>query len=354
MYSITPISNQEVCVSIDCMGGDYPVEVPIGGANLVALQDKNVKFILHGDSLAIESYLDNHNALRLLSTVVHSDLRIDDDKKPSEVIRKAKGTSMYESIKSVKNGEADIIVSGGNTGVLMALSKIILTTVANIDRPALIGDMPTKSGRIIHVLDLGANVDSNSHMLCQFALMGHAYYTAISGLDNCRVALLNIGSEDTKGNDAIRNAATTIKSSCIGKNFIGFIEADKVLLDTVDIVVADGFAGNILLKSIEGTAEMIIRSIKTAMNSNLQTKIASLLLKKSLKKSLSIVNPSNYNGGMMIGLRGICLKSHGKSDALAFSNAVLKGIKLFRGGVNERMQKGLASFDLDSKCIDEL
>lgn len=343
------MTKENIVISLDCMGGEKAPEAIIKGASLILQEKKNIKFLLYGDSKKIEKVLNKEPLLKNLSEVHHTNGFISSSEKPSIALRKSKNSSMRLAVEAVKNNEADAIISAGNTGALMAISKVILRTLPDIDRPALIQLIPNRSGKVTALLDMGANIDCDSVNLCQFAIMGLAYYSAVTGVKNPSIGLLNVGSEEMKGNDSVKNAAIMLKDSELKNNFYGFIEGDDILKGVVDIVVTDGFSGNIALKSIEGTAKFFSAIMTEAYSSNLISKLGYLLSKSAIKKAKKKTDPRTHNGAMFVGLNGICIKSHGNADELAFYSAIKHTISLIEGEVNKEIINFIHNSDFNEE-----
>lgn len=259
---------------------------------------------------------------------------------PSKALRYKKDSSMRVAIDLIKDGSVDACVSAGNTGALMAIAKFVLKTLPGIDRPAIISAVPSVSGHT-HVLDLGANVDCSAEHLLQFAVMGYELVRAVEDKDNPRVGLLNIGEEDIKGNEQVKQAARLIAESHI--NFVGYVEGNDLYSGAVDIIVTDGFVGNVALKTSEGLAKMISQLMREAFGANLLTKLAGLVSLPVLKSFKHKIDPRQYNGASLLGLRGIVIKSHGNADRLAFANAISIAIKEVEKAVPMRISERVAS-----------
>lgn len=318
------------------MGADHGAKIVIKGASLT-LQN-NVSYLLCGKKDEIEELLLQYNDLKKCSTVVDTPVIISSNDKPSVALRKRK-SSMHCAIEAVKNQQADCAVSAGNTGALMAISRFILGMLANINRPAIITSLPVLKKEIVF-LDLGANVDCDGETLYQFALMGEAFARACFYKSEPKVALLNIGSEEVKGTDVVKEAYNLLKNSSYSLNFHGYIEPDKVFDSDIDVVVADGFCGNIMLKTAEGTFELIKNSIIDYHKGSLGYYMKQLLLKYLLKKPLMRFDPKNKNGALLIGLNGVVVKSHGSADSNAFANAIKVAINLVRNKINNQIELG--------------
>ena len=305
-----------ITIAIDAMGGDFGPEVTVPSANKFAANHSDCNLILYGDRKKMSPFVDqsikNIQFVHCASEVLMSD-------KISSVFRKFKSTSMGKAVNAQLNGNVSATVSAGNTGALMAISYKVLRTIEGVLRPAIISSFPTKSAKDVYVLDLGANVTCSPENMAQFALMGD-FVAKSKAIKNPRVGILNIGEETNKGSKLIKASYDAIKALPI--NFIGFIEPTKLYSDEVDVVVCDGFTGNILLKSCEGTSKFLKFIYQEAMTSSLFGMITSFLLKKQIKSKLKKYDPKFRNGAMFIGLNGIVVKSHGSACVEAFYNAI--------------------------------
>ena len=313
----------KLTIAVDAMGGDHGVSVSVPAARLCLKQNQNLDLILVGDERAIKISLDQSDysadELRRVRIQAASEV-VGMDEKPSSAMRNKKDSSMRVAVNLVKNGEANACVSAGNTGALMAISRFVLKTFKEIDRPAIIFNMPGLNGHC-HLLDLGANVDCNAKQLFQFGLMGTILAKAVDGIDRPRVGLLNIGEEEIKGNDAIKQAAELLSNND-SINYIGFIEGDGIYSGEADVVVCDGFVGNVALKSSEGVAKVIGQIIKEELQRNWLTKMGALITMPIWKAMAHRMDPGEYNGGTLVGLRGTVVKSHGGADVRGFSTAI--------------------------------
>lgn len=332
------------------MGGDNAPESVIGGIDLISkeLKDKCF-FLLYGDEVKINKLLTKYESVKSISKVIHTDIYISSDEKPSIAIRKSKNSSIRLAVEAVKGGEADAVISAGNTGALMAISKMILKTIAGIDRPALVTLMPNLLGRSTALLDMGANIDCDSTNLYQFALMGSIFYKAINNENNPKIGILNVGSEDTKGNDAVKNASIILKESFMSENFFGFIEGDDILKGFIDVVVTDGFTGNVALKSIEGASKLFGSIVRDGFNHSIISKIGYLFARSGINKAKNRIDHKRYNGAMLVGLKGIVVKSHGNADKLSFSYAIANTFNLIKNKVNEEISKSLQNIDSEKE-----
>lgn len=330
-------------VSLDCMGGDKAPQIVVEGAEIVAFSNPSVHFLLFGDSKRITPILNNCPSLKLSSTVLHTEDYISGDEKPSVALRRGTKSSMRLAIDAVKEGDADVVVSAGNTGALMAMSKVVLRALPAIDRPAIVTSIPNQKGSATILLDMGANVECDSEVLFQFAVMGYAFARAVLKIPNPSIGILNIGSEDLKGNDAVRSAASLLKESDLKDSFYGYVEGDDILKGTTNIVVTDGFTGNIALKAIEGTVKLMSTILKQGFSSSILSKIGYLLASGSIDKATSKIDPRRHNGAMLVGLNGLVVKSHGSTDKTGFANAIEVAISLVKNEINDQITRELKS-----------
>ncbi len=327
-------------ISVDAMGGDNAPAAMIEGVARVAKENPSVFFFLYGDEAKIEPLARQFGLASERYKIHHTTSVVKMDDKPSAAIRNGRESSMWQAIMSVRNGYAKAVVSAGNTGALMAMSKICLGTLPGIDRPAIAAVMPTLKDPVV-ALDLGANAECNSQNLVEFAVMGHVLYHVLFGEKKPSVGLLNIGSEETKGREEIREAAGVLKGLENQINFVGFVEGNDIPLGRSQVVVADGFSGNVALKTLEGTAKFVTAKLKEVVKQSLIAKIGFLLAARSLKRLKKTMDPRRYNGAMFVGLNGISVKSHGGADAFSFACAVESAIRM-------------AQNDLCAKIKDEL
>ncbi|NBV05642.1 MAG: phosphate acyltransferase PlsX [Proteobacteria bacterium] len=323
------------------MGGDNAPQCVIKGAQIIAAANPNTHFLLYGDAQKINPILDSCFDLKSRHTLVHTEEFISADEKPSTAFRKGTNSSMRLAINAVKDSEADVAVSAGNTGALMAIAKIVLRPLPSIDRPAIVTSIPNQKKTATVLLDMGANVECDSEVLFQFAIMGHAFAKVVLQIEKPSIGILNIGSEDLKGSDAVRSAALLLKESDLKDCFYGYVEGDDITKGTVDVVVTDGFSGNITLKAIEGTAKLISSLVKEGFNNSILAKIGYLLAGASIRKATKSMDPRLHNGAMLVGLNGVVVKSHGGTDALGFSNAIKVAISLVENKINERITEEL-------------
>jgi glycerol-3-phosphate acyltransferase PlsX len=328
-------------ISLDAMGGDNAPEVVIQGVEIARTRLPHIRFLLFGDRARIEPLLDRASAgLREVVEIRHTDQAVSGSDKPSQVLRNGRQSSMWLAVDSVATGEAGAVVSAGNTGALMAVSKFVLRMLPGIDRPAIAGFFPTEKAETV-MLDLGANVDCSARNLVEFAVMGEVFARIVLGIEQPTVGLLNIGSEDLKGNDAVRTAAATLRDGSLPIKFFGFVEGNDIAAGLVDVVVTDGFTGNIALKTAEGTAKFYSYNLRQAFSSSWMARLGYLLARSALVKVKMRTDPRRYNGAMFLGLNGIAVKSHGGTDAVGFANAIGVAAELLTHNFNERIKREL-------------
>ncbi len=335
-------------IAIDAMGGDEGVRVMVSGAALARRRHDQFRFLLVGDEARIKAALDQHPGMAGASEILHCDDVVGGDERPTQALRRAKTTSMGLAINAVKTGECAAAVSGGNTGALMAMSKLALRTMPGIDRPALAALMPTLGDNDVIMLDLGANTECDARNLVQFAIMGAAYSRIVTGLEAPRVRLLNIGTEETKGKTDLQDAAALLREATgLSLAFEGFVEADKINRGEVDVVVTDGFSGNIALKAIEGSARFVTDLLKSAFTSSLRSKIGFLVSRPATELLRHHLDPNNHNGGVFLGLNGVVVKSHGSANTQGVANAVEVTARLLEENLTERITADLAELGED-------
>ena len=329
-------------IAIDAMGGDTGPAVMVAGAALAHQQRSDLSFILFGDEAAIHEQLGLHKALAAVAEIVHTPDVIASEDKPTQAIRRAKTTSMGRAVAAVKSGEANAAVSAGNTGALMAMAKLALRTMPGIDRPALAALLPTLGENDLVMLDLGANTECDTRNLVQFAVMGAAYARVVLDLDSPRVQLLNIGTEEVKGTDELKDAAAILRAAGnLGMRFEGFIEGDKISRGDVDVVVTDGFSGNIALKSLEGTARFVGDLLRRAFASSLRSKLGYLISRSAARLLRDHLDPNNHNGAVFLGLNGLVVKSHGSANEKGVANAIGVAARMVRQDLTRKIAEDL-------------
>jgi len=321
------------------MGGDRAPQIVIEGADRIAETNLRVHFLLFGDSKKITKILNHARYLRGRYTIIDTPDFISGDEKPSTAVRRGTKSSMRLAIDSVKDGRADVVVSAGNTGALMAISKIVLRSLPSIDRPAIVTYMPNTKNTATVFLDMGANIECPADVLFQFAVMGSAFARAVLKVSQPTIGILNVGSEELKGNDAVKNAAVMLKNSAYADQFHGYVEGDDLTKGIVDVVVTDGFTGNIALKAIEGTAKLISGVLREGFAGSIWSKIGYVFASASLDRAKKRIDPRLYNGAMLVGLNGVVVKSHGSADSVSFSNAIKVAISLVENKINEKITR---------------
>lgn len=327
-------------ISVDAMGGDNAPAAIIEGVAKAAKKHTNVFFFLFGDEERLKPLIEQYGLMSDRYKIHHTTAVVKADDKPSVAIRSGRESSMWKAIMSVRNGYAKAVVSAGNTGALMAMSKICLGTLAGIDRPAIAAILPSLKGPIV-ALDLGANAECNSQNLVEFAIMGDVFHRIMFGTQKPSVGLLNIGSEETKGREEIREAAGVLRELGDKMDFRGFVEGNDIAIGTTQVVVSDGFSGNVALKTIEGTAKFITTTLKDIVRQSVLSKVGFALAIPALKKLKKKMDPRLYNGAMFLGLNGVSVKSHGGADATAFAHAVSTAVNLAENDLCQRIKTEL-------------
>lgn len=324
-------------IALDAMGGDRAPDIVLRGADIARERYPDVRFLIFGDEAAITPLLAALPRLRERSEVRHTSDRITSDTKPSAALRTGRTSSMWLAVEAVRDGQAGSVVSAGNTGALMAVSKFVLRTPKGVDRPAIAGMLPTSRGECA-MLDLGANVECDTENLVQFAVMGALFSKVVLGIERPTVGLLNVGAEELKGNETLRGAAARLRADDLPMEFKGFIEGNDIPAGTVDVVVTDGFTGNVALKTAEGTAQLCAGFLKESFKSSILAMAGYILARGALRKLRGRLDPRRYNGAVFLGLNGIVVKSHGGSDDFGFGNAVCVAIDMQRNGFMEGMR----------------
>jgi glycerol-3-phosphate acyltransferase PlsX len=333
-------------IAVDAMGGDDGLAVMLAGVARARHRFEGMRFLLVGDETAIREELKFHPNLSQNSEIVHAPEVVGSSEKPSQAIRRAKKTSMGIAIDLVKQGRAAAAVSSGNTGALMAMAKLSLRMLPGIDRPALAARLPTLGDTDMVMLDLGANTECDARNLVQFAIMGAAYARTALDIPHPRVALLNIGSEDMKGTDEIRDAAAQLRATPqLDMQFEGFIEGDRLSRGDVDVVVCDGFSGNIALKTAEGTARFVADLLKRAFRSSVRSKLGFLISKPATELLRDHLDPNNHNGAVFLGLNGIVVKSHGGANERGVATAIGNAAKMVRNDLVRRIADDLGNVE---------
>ena len=329
-----------ITIALDAMGGDHGVGVTVPAAVMTLKHQPALKLILVGQREAIEAELRRHAVPNDRIVIQHASEIVGMDEPPAQALRNKKDSSLRVAVNLVKDGIAQAAVSAGNTGALMATARFVLKTLPGIDRPAIVTTLPTMHDHV-HVLDLGANVDCTPEQLLQFAVMGSILVSAVENKPRPRVGLLNVGEEDIKGNDTVKKTNELLRASPL--NYAGFVEGDEIYTGDLDVIVCDGFVGNIMLKTSEGLARMITHYMKQEFRRNLLTKLSALVALPVLQAFKKRVDPRRYNGATLIGLNGTVIKSHGGADALAFEHAILEALAEVKNNVPERIGRELAA-----------
>jgi glycerol-3-phosphate acyltransferase PlsX len=333
---------QKVRIALDAMGGDHGAPVVVAGADISLERHPDTEFVIIGNQAVLEPLLVNRPALRAASRIVHTDVAVRMDDKPSQALRHGRWkSSMWVAIDAVKKGDADVAISAGNTGALMAMAKFHLKTIAGIDRPAIAALWPTLRGESI-VLDLGATIGADAKQLVDLAVMGGAMARVLFDLDRPTIGLLNIGVEEVKGPEEVRQAGLILRQTRRPDlDYVGFVEGDDIGKGTVDVVVTEGFAGNIALKTAEGTAKQLAEYLRSAMNRTLSARIGFLFARNAFAAVKDKMDPRKVNGGVFLGLNGLVIKSHGAADAEGFAAAVDLGYDMVRYKLRARVSEML-------------
>jgi glycerol-3-phosphate acyltransferase PlsX len=327
-------------ISIDAMGGDHAPDIVLEGVEIAARRRPDARFHLHGPHDRLTAMLAERPAAKAACEVFDSSLVVAMDAKPSQALRQGRGTTMWNAIQAVEQGLAHAAVSAGNTGALMAMSKLRLRMVEGVHRPAMVASWPTPNGFAV-ILDVGANVEADAEQLVEFAIMGEAFHRAIYGSQRPRVRLLNIGHEEMKGHEEIRAAARLIRTTGVEVNFEGFVEGDGISAGHADVVVTDGFTGNIAIKTAEGTARLLAGFLREALTSSVFGKAGALIAMPALKAFKARMDPRTVNGGVFLGLNGIVVKSHGGTDGPGFAAAVDIAARMAKSHFRQEVSRNL-------------
>jgi phosphate acyltransferase len=329
-----------ITIAVDAMGGDHAPRPEIEGA-VHAARELGVRILLVGLAPEVKKELAKHSHRGLPIEIAPASEVITMHDSPTQAFRKKKDSSAHVATKLVRNGLADAFVSAGNTGAIMAVARFGLGTLPSVDRPALAAPFPTSRGGTAVLIDVGANVDSKPSHLVQFAVMGEIYYRAIFGTRRPKIALLSIGEEEMKGNELTREAHSRLKSSSL--NFTGNVEGREIFSGAVDVIVCDGFIGNVALKISEGVAQHIGTMLKEALQSTISSQVGYVLARKAFKDFRRKIDYSEYGGAPLLGVKGVTVIGHGSSNALAIKNAIRVATELVRGGINDRIEQELAT-----------
>jgi glycerol-3-phosphate acyltransferase PlsX len=337
--------SKQITISLDAMGGDAGPDMVIPGAAIALRRRPELRFLLHGDEARLSVLLEAHPQLAAASRIVHSDVVVRMDDKPSQALRAGRWkSSMWRAIESVKTGDAAVCVSAGNTGALMAMAKFCLRTMAGIERPAIAAIWPTLTGETI-VLDVGATIGADAQQLVDFSVMGAAMARAVLHVDRPTVGLLNVGVEEVKGNEEVKMAGRLLKEADIPElTYAGFVEGDDIGRGKVHVVVTEGFAGNIALKTAEGTARQFAQYLREGMNRSWLNKIGFAIARSAFDRLKEKMDPRKVNGGVFLGLNGVIIKSHGGADPEGFASAVALAYDMAAADLTNRIVEGLAHY----------
>jgi len=337
-------------IAVDAMGGDNAPRAVLRGANIARKRNPDAQFLFFGRESELKPQLDRMKRLRQASTLVHCDDVVSDSAKPSAALRGARNSSMRKAIEAVRDQAATGCISAGNTGALMALAKVILKTMPDIDRPAIASFFPTLKGESV-MLDLGANVQCNAQNLVDFAVMGNVFARTVLGVVDPVTGLINVGAEERKGHEALWTARERLQALALPGRFHGFIEGDDIARGTVDVVVTDGFTGNVALKSAEGTARLMSVYLERTFKSSIFAQLGYLLARRAMHKLRKRTDPRRYNGAIFLGLNGITVKSHGSTDALGFANALGLAVDMARQDFLDRIRTDLAKINRNTSQV---
>ncbi len=338
-------------IALDAMGGDRAPAMIVAGAEVARKRHPELRFLAYGDEAQLTRLLRRRKALAERMVVEHTVDVVANDMKPSAALRSGRATSMRRAIDAVSRGDAQCVVSAGNTGALMAMAKFVFKTLPGIDRPAIASFFPTLRGESV-LLDLGANIECRPEHLVQFSIMGALFARVVLGLRTPTVGLLNVGAEALKGNEVVKDAAAQLRDTAIPGAFEGFVEGDDIPAGTVDVIVTDGFTGNIALKTAEGTAKLYAEWLRRTFRSSLPARLGYLLARNAFNKLRLRTDPRQYNGAMFLGLQGICVKSHGGTDAKGFANAIDVAVDLVKYGFNEQMKEEFQHYAPSAEVLE--
>jgi phosphate acyltransferase len=331
----------KVVLALDGMGGDHAPEVVVNGAAIARERYPDATFLLFGDEVRLRPLVDKRKGLASVLEIVPAEDTVLAEDKPSFALRRRRKSSMWLACEAAGQGRADSVVSAGNTGALLAISMFAMRMLEGAHRPALASFLPTSRGETV-MLDLGANIECDADNLAEFAVMGSVFAQVLMGLDQPKVGLLNVGSEELKGHEEVRHAAAMLRREGSPIDFHGFIEGNDIGSGVVDVVVTDGFTGNVALKSIEGTAKLYTSFVRDAFRTSTFAKIGYLFASGAWRKLRKRVDPRRYNGGVFLGLDGVCVKSHGGTDALGFAFAIGVAVDMVRYEYKNKVVEGLA------------
>ena len=339
--------------SIDAMGGDNAPRMVVEGIEVSLDSPRQIKFLLFGNQANLSPLLKSHPRAAQVSEIRHTEDVISNEEKAGVALRAGRDSSMRLAINTVGSGEADGMISAGNTGALMAMAKFVLKTLPGIDRPAIATYYPTQRGESV-MLDLGANVDCDADNLVQFAVMGEVFARNVRGLEKPSIGILNVGAENLKGNEAVQKAAITLQESSLPIEFYGFVEGDDIGAGTVDVVVTDGFTGNVALKTAEGTVSLFSELLKQSLSATPMARIGAFFARNALRQFKMSIDPRRYNGAMFLGLNGICIKSHGGTDGVGFANAIHVAVELILNSFNDGIKEDYAKLSIHAPALKKV
>jgi glycerol-3-phosphate acyltransferase PlsX len=344
---IEDLVKQKITIALDTMGGDAAPKIVVAGANIARERLPHVEFLMVGRAAEVEPLLDKKEKLKAVTTFIHTDDVVRADERPAIALRSGRNSSMRLAINAVKDGRAHGVVSAGNTGALMAMSKFVLKTLPGVSRPAIASYFPTLNGEMV-MLDLGANISCDAENIVDFAIMGNAFARSILGIADPSYGILNVGSEEIKGHEYLHDASAILRTVKLPGRFHGFIEGDDIAKGTVDVVVTDGFTGNVALKTAEGTAKLFNEFLRQTFRSSTLASVGYVLARPALRMLRKRIDPRRYNGAMFLGLNGIAVKSHGGTDALGFANAIDVAVDLNRQDIISKIELGIAALHRDT------
>ena len=346
--------SQSITISLDVMGGDNGPVVVLEGADIALIRHPDIRYELYGDKAIIEPMLEDYPRVKQASNLHHCDITVQMDERPSQALRRGRGkSSMWRAIEATKQGSADVCVSAGNTGALMAMSKFCLRTMADIERPAIAAIWPTLRGESV-VLDVGATIGADAQQLFDFAMMGGAMARALFGIERPTIGLLNIGEEDVKGLDEVKEAGRMLRDFELPHiDYKGFVEGDDLGTGAVDVVVTEGFVGNIALKTAEGTAKQLAEYLRSAMSRTWMARLGYFFARSAFSRLREKMDPRKVNGGVFLGLNGIVIKSHGGTDGEGFAAAVGLGYDMVKNGLTEKIEQDLSIYEKNRFEADE-
>ena len=328
-------------LALDAMGGDNAPRIVVEGADIAVAKNTDLTLVFVGDERKIKPLLKDTRYLQS-AEILHTTEEVAPEARVSQALRAGKQTSMWKAIELVADGQVEAVVSAGNTGALMAMSKLQLRMIEGVSRPAIAGFFPSSSGHSC-VLDLGANIECDAENLIQFAIMGSAFYRDIYGMETPSVGLLNVGEEDQKGFDYLREAGKVLNLEKLDVNYQGFVEGSDITAGSVDVIVTDGFTGNAALKTAEGVANLFQQSMREAFSASVMTKLGYLLARAGFTRLRAKLDPRNYNGAVFLGLNGISVKSHGGTDAIGYANAINVAVNMVKQGFIPEVTAAIAT-----------